>query len=286
MIKAATIGASVVLASVVMISAAFGSASAQTGSNATLGNVADIPAEMAVLYSVAASTFGISAPILAAIGKVECDHNRNRACDRPNSAGAAGPMQFLPSTFVAYDHASGSPDPDIYNPRDAVFAAALLLKSNGINNDARKAIWSYNHSNEYVNLVLSWANRYSGIGSGSVATVLATARSYLGTPYLWGGNGREGIDCSGLVVVSFKAAGIDLPRVAQDQSRQGIAVARLADVQPGDLLSYGTSRSEVDHITIVTDKPGYMIEAPRRGTVVREVPIRTGGLVNINRVIS
>lgn len=280
-----TVGVAAILAVVLFVSAAFGAVGNQPTGAATLSATADIPVNMAALYSEAAAAFKISAPILAAVGKVECDHNRNRACDRPNYAGAAGPMQFLPSTFAAYGNASGNPSPDIYDPRDAVFAAADLLESNSLNRDKRRAIWSYNHSNEYVDLVLSWADKYSVLEPSGVGTVLAAARSYLGVPYLWGGTGRSGIDCSGLVLVAFQAAGIPMPRVAQDQSREGVTVGSLKEVRPGDLLAYGSSRNDITHITIVTDKPGHMIEAPRAGTVVREVPIRTGGLVGINRVI-
>lgn len=251
-------------------------------SNGAISNGFDIPNNMLVLYVEASEHFAISGSVLAAIGKVECDHNRNRACDQPNFAGAMGPMQFLAATFEQYSSASGSANPSVYNERDAVFAAAAMLRANGINDDARKAVFSYNHSNSYVDLVLSWADRYSGIGQ--VAVVIAEARSYLGVPYLWGGTGRAGIDCSGLVLRSFEAVGIATPRVAQDQSRLGRPIASIAELQAGDLLAYGDSASSVDHITIATS-PTTMIEAPRAGTVVREVKARTTDLVAIRRVI-
>jgi peptidoglycan DL-endopeptidase CwlO len=87
---------------------------------------ARIPPAFFVLYGEAAARFGISAPLLAAVGKVESDHGRDPACLVPNVAGAVGPMQFLPKTFAAYAWASGSPAPSMLDPRDAVFADAPM----------------------------------------------------------------------------------------------------------------------------------------------------------------
>lgn len=52
-------------------------------------------------------------------------------------------------------------------------------------------------------------------------TVIQTAESYLGTPYVYGGNGGNGIDCSGLIHNAYKAAGVEVPRTAKEQSRTG-----------------------------------------------------------------
>ena len=67
---------------------------------AASAEVADIPADYLVLYQQAAAQFGLDWPVLAAIGRVETNHGRNRNGCAPNSAGARGPMQFLPATFA------------------------------------------------------------------------------------------------------------------------------------------------------------------------------------------
>src|SRR5690606_8345279 len=54
-----------------------------------------------------------------------------------------------------------------------------------------------------------------------ITKIVQTARSYVGTPYKWGGTSRAGLDCSGLLVVSFRAAGLEIPRTSKDQSKMG-----------------------------------------------------------------
>jgi hypothetical protein len=129
-------------------------------SSVPAASTVDVPAEMWALYAEAASRFGIQPAILAAVGKIECDHNRNPACGVANSAGAIGPMQFLPATFAGWSWASGNPSPSPLDPRDAVFAAAAKLAGDGAVSDPEGALFSYNHSRAYVATVEAWALAY------------------------------------------------------------------------------------------------------------------------------
>jgi len=122
--------------------------------------VADIPADYLVLYQQAAARFGLDWPVLAAVGKVETNHGRNASGCAPNSAGARGPMQFLPATFAHAAKLAGLVDPDICDPADAIPAAAAYLKSNGAPDDWQRALYRYNPVDWYPLLVLSWAQRY------------------------------------------------------------------------------------------------------------------------------
>jgi hypothetical protein len=118
------------------------------------------PDEMRALYEEAGGRFGVQPGLLAAVGKVECDHGLDSRCDAPNEAGAVGPMQFLPETFARWSWASGSAAPDPRNARDAVFAAAAKLAADGAATDPAAALFSYNHSGAYVAVVEGWALRY------------------------------------------------------------------------------------------------------------------------------
>jgi probable lipoprotein NlpC len=85
-------------------------------------------------------------------------------------------------------------------------------------------------------------------------TVIATAKSYRGTPYKYGGTTRSGMDCSALVFHSFYAVGINLPRMSADQSKVGKKI-KIQQVSPGDLLFFATGkrRNQVTHSGIVTE---------------------------------
>jgi transglycosylase-like protein with SLT domain len=104
---------------------------------------------------------GLSWSVLAAIGQVESDHGRNAG---PSSAGALGPMQFLPSTWRTWG-ITGFGDtgkPDIMNPFDAVPSAARMLCAGGAaSGELASAIFGYNHADWYVSEVLSLAAEYA-----------------------------------------------------------------------------------------------------------------------------
>jgi membrane-bound lytic murein transglycosylase B len=119
--------------------------------------------EYAQLYHDAAATCpGLSWTVLAAIGQVETGHGRNT---NTSSAGAEGPMQFMPATFATYG-VDGNHDGtiDIFNPADAIYSAANYLCANGAGlggDHLANAIWHYNHAGWYVQLVLTLSSRYA-----------------------------------------------------------------------------------------------------------------------------
>jgi hypothetical protein len=142
----------------------------------------EIPAELLPLYRVAASICdGLPWTVLAAIHKVETGFGRGRAV---SSAGAQGPMQFMPATWRAYaTDGDGDGVASINDIEDAVFGAAALLCANGAGDPARlsAAIFSYNHSDAYVAEVLRLAAAY-GVFSFAGGTVSAAPGDILNNP--------------------------------------------------------------------------------------------------------
>jgi cell wall-associated NlpC family hydrolase len=119
-------------------------------------------------------------------------------------------------------------------------------------------------------------------GSAAADKAVAWALDQLGTPYRWGGEGDGGFDCSGLVQAAFAAAGVALPRVAQDQYDAGPLLPSGTPLEPGDLVFFGTSPRGVDHVGIVV-RVGEMVDAPHTGAVVRVEPIWSTGYVGATR---
>ncbi|MFI1678973.1 C40 family peptidase [Streptomyces sp. NPDC020607] len=95
------------------------------------------------------------------------------------------------------------------------------------------------------------------------------AMRHLGDPYVWGGNGPHGWDCSGLVMAAYRQAGIALPRVADAQYRATQPVSR-GQLRRGDLVFWSSdgSASGVHHVAIYLGG-GQYLEAPRPGRNVR-----------------
>jgi soluble lytic murein transglycosylase-like protein len=101
------------------------------------------------LYHEAEAASGVGWNYLAAINLVETGFGRIVGL---STAGAQGPMQFLPSTFASYGNGG-----DIGSPHDSIMAAGRFLAANGFANDRDRAIFGYNHSGEYVGAINDYA---------------------------------------------------------------------------------------------------------------------------------
>ena len=272
----------------------------------------DIPSRYLHRYQASGRKSGITWNLLAAIGKVETDHGRAAGPgvhSGANDFGAAGPMQFgiggaAGNTWggaprhPARQHTGGYATDgnhdgwaDVYNPADAIAAAARYLKDHGAPGDVRAALFAYNHSLDYVATVLTWARRYARDGADAVAApstaqcqqaalgphvtnaaakAIAYARARLGKPYVYGAEGPDAYDCSGLTMAAYRAAGITIPRTAADQYAHGPRIPE-GHERPGDLVFFAGSDgtpTQPGHVGIVTGH-GHMIAAPHTGTVIQ-----------------
>lgn len=99
--------------------------------------------------------------------------------------------------------------------------------------------------------------------------LVATARSYLGTSYQWGGTSEsEGFDCSGLVMTVYRLNGMVLPRSSAEQFQTGTEASQTS-LQPGDLVFFATGRgNRISHVGIYTGD-GQFIHAPGPGRKIR-----------------
>jgi cell wall-associated NlpC family hydrolase len=250
--------------------------------------LSDIPPYLLALYQQDALLCpGLPWPVLAGIGKVESNHNRPPG--QVSSAGAQGPMQFLPATWASYGldgDADGRSDP--FDPADAIPAAADYLCRLGAGRDLAAAVASYTCGaitsclgnavgpEGYATRVLAWAARYSNpslAGDAAATIAVQTALSQVGTPYVWGGEDpTTGFDCSGLVQYAYAAAGPQLPRTAQTQYDRGPLLPLVVTLAPGDLVFFGSDASHVSHVGIALGQ-GRMVDAPHTGALVRVEPI-------------
>jgi soluble lytic murein transglycosylase-like protein len=123
-----------------------------SGHRVTFRTRAPLPAAtLKKYYMTAERRFGVSWPILAAINFVESRFGRVVS---PSSAGAQGPMQFIPSTWGAYGLGG-----NVHAPADAIMGAANYLRASGAPADYAGALYHYNPARAYVRAILLYAER-------------------------------------------------------------------------------------------------------------------------------
>ncbi|MFF1420239.1 NlpC/P60 family protein [Streptomyces sp. NPDC058280] len=109
--------------------------------------------------------------------------------------------------------------------------------------------------------------RKQAVGKSAAQAAVTFARSQVGKPYVWGGTGSRGYDCSGLVMRAWEAAGVKLPRTTWSQVHAGKATTR-AQLVPGDLVI--TNRG--GHVQLYIGD-GEVIHAPGSGRSVTVAPL-------------
>ena len=121
-------------------------------------------------------------------------------------------------------------------------------------------------------------------GSESGVSALAAARQQLGKPYLWGGNGPDSFDCSGLTRWAWAAAGRELPRHSGDQWTATTRIER-AQLRPGDLVFWSSNGTAdgIYHVALYAGD-GKILQAPSPGSNVEEVSLYDTNLLGYGRL--
>jgi cell wall-associated NlpC family hydrolase len=288
---------------------------ATTAPGAGRSTISRIPTDLVPILERAASAYcDLPPPLLAAILKVESDFD-NTAVNHDSGAFTMAqflPGTWTAWAVNANPEQDGTADSS--DPADVIFTAARYLCALGAGNPdtQRAAVASYNagpttvqraggipheaechegnpksldrrcETADYVRKVFTQAAAFAADGSADLPAadlldrVIGFTYAKIGTPYEWGGDGRDGFyDCSGFTMRAFQQAGIQLPRTARAQY-QATPPVDPADLRVGDLLfwAYDTSDpSSIHHVAIYLgqDSAGipWMIDAPHTGATIQ-----------------
>jgi NlpC/P60 family/Transglycosylase SLT domain len=238
----------------------------------------------------------------------------------PNARSAAeaqGIAQFVPGTWATHGvDGNGDGRKDVWDPADAIPSAASYdcelasYVKNVPGNLTENMLAAYNagayrviaaggvpdiaETQNYVKSIITLAQSFAAptttVGaSRQAAGAISYAQEKLGTPYLWGGTGTVAqngrFDCSGLTQAAYRAVGIELPRVANDQWNAGPHPSR-GELLPGDLVFFAHDLGDprtIHHVGIYVGG-GYMIDAPYTGAVIRFDPIDSADYIGATRV--
>ena len=219
-----------------------------------------IPPFLLPIFQAAGTAYGIPWQVLAGINEVETDYGRDLSV---SSAGAEGWMQFLPTEWDQYGvDANGDGYKDPYNPADAIFAAARYLRAAGGDTNIKAAIFSYNHSQAYVESVMLRAQLLGGTPSELLGAITGLTEARF--PVYAASHYNDGFP-----TVSSDAG---QPKTLVGTTIYSQAGAPVIAVQDGEVVQVGDSPS-LGHFVALRDAYGNTYVYAQLGEVASVYPV-------------
>jgi murein DD-endopeptidase MepM/ murein hydrolase activator NlpD len=222
-----------------------------------------VPPFLLPIFQAAGAAYGVPWQVLAAINEVETDYGRDLSV---SSAGAEGWMQFLPSSWSQYGvDANGDGFEDPYNPADAIFAAARYLRAAGGEHNIRGAVFSYNHSQAYVESVMLRAQLLGGTPAELLGAITGLTEARF--PVHAAAHFSDGFP-------TVTGAPGTAPRQLVGTTIYASAGAPVIAVQDGEVAQIGTSPA-LGHFLVLRDAYGNRYTYAHLGSVAPVYPVLT-----------
>ena len=201
---------------------------------------------------------------------------QNTTVDLINQREAALEAERQEAARIAAEQAAAAAEAQRQADAAAAAAAQASSSSSSSSDDEDDDDYSYSAPSYSYEEPSYSAPSYSG---GGASTAIATAQSYLGVPYVWGGESYGGVDCSGLTMLAWGSAGVDLPHLSRAQYSYGTHVP-IGSMEAGDLIFWSSNgtQSGIYHVAIYLGG-GQMIEAPTFGVPVRITGVYSWGSI-------
>ncbi len=220
-----------------------------------------IPPFLLPIFQAAGTAYGVPWQVLAAINEVETDYGRDLSL---SSAGAEGWMQFLPSSWETYGvDANGDGFKDPYNPADAIFGAARYLRAAGAATSLRGAIFSYNHSQAYVESVMLRAKLLGGTPSELLGAITGLTEARF--PVHAKSHFSDGF-------LQLPANSSNAPAQVAGTTIYSKADAPVIAVQDGQIVQIGDS-PKLGHFVSLRDAYGNTYTYAKLGSVAQLYPV-------------